>query len=82
MRCNKEQIFSKWQSDCPIPLREFRVEAKKHLENTLISIKAKKRSLPGNINKTKKRGGVNKYLQQTPRGQLHLETIYGSGKQY
>lgn len=21
-------------------------------------------------------------MQQTPRGQLHLETIYGSGKQY
>ena len=26
--------------------------------------------------------GVGKKVQQTPRGQLHLETIYGSGKQY
>ena len=25
---------------------------------------------------------MNKNMQQTPRGQLHLETIYGSGKQY
>ena len=78
----KNKYFQNGRAIAPIPLREFRVEAKKHLENTLISIKAKNKVVTGNINKTKKRGGVNKYLQQTPRGQLHLETIYGSGKQY
>jgi len=38
-----------------MPLREFRAEAKKHLENTLISIKAKNKVITGNINKTGKR---------------------------
>ncbi len=64
----------------PIPLNEFRAEAKKHLENTLISIKAKNKVFTTNINTTKKRNGVNKKKQTTPRGQLHLETIYGSSK--
>ena len=66
----------------PMPLNEFRAEAKKHLENTLISIKAKNKVVTQNINTTKKTGGTNKKIQQTPRGQLHLETIYGSQKQY
>ena len=35
-----------------------------------------------NTNKTKKKSGANKKVQLTPRGQLHLETIYGSMKQY
>lgn len=48
----------------------------------MISIKAKNKVITDNVNKTKKKGGVNKKVQQTPRGQLHLETIYGSGKQY
>jgi CRISPR-associated endonuclease Csn1 len=66
----------------PMPLNEFRTEARKHLENTLISIKAKNKVVTQNINTTKKSGGTNKKIQQTPRGQLHLETIYGSQKQY
>ena len=66
----------------PMPLNEFRAEAKKHLENTLISIKAKNKVATTNINKTKKKGGTNQKLQQTPRGQLHNETIYGSQKQH
>jgi CRISPR-associated endonuclease Csn1 len=66
----------------PIPLNEFRAEARKHLENTLISIKAKNKVVTQNINATKKSGGINKKIQQTPRGQLHLETVYGSQKQY
>lgn len=66
----------------PIPLKDFRAEAKKHLENTLISIKAKNKVATININKTDKKGGVNKKKQLTPRGQLHLETVYGSIKQY
>jgi CRISPR-associated endonuclease Csn1 len=35
-----------------------------------------------NINTTKKSGGTNKKAQQTPRGQLHLETVFGSHKEY
>lgn len=62
----------------PMPLDEFRAEAKKQLENTLISIKAKNKVTTTNINTTKKRGGTNKKKQLTPRGQLHLETVYGS----
>lgn len=66
----------------PIPLKEFRAEAKKQLENTLISIKAKNKVATININTTDKKNGVNKKKQLTPRGQLHLETVYGSIQQY
>lgn len=62
----------------PMPLTDFRCEAKKHLENILVSIKAKNKVSTININITSKKGGVNKKRQLTPRGQLHLETIYGS----
>ena len=34
------------------------------------------------MNCIKKKGGTYKNTQQTPRGQLHLETIYGSHNQY
>lgn len=64
----------------PIPLKEFRSEAKKHLENTLISFKAKNKVVTPNKNKIK--GSDKIQTTQTPRGQLHLETIYGSIKQY
>jgi CRISPR-associated endonuclease Csn1 len=63
-------------------LEFFREEAKKHLENTLISIKAKNKVTTNNINKTKREKGYNKITQQTPRGQLHNETIYGRSKKY
>lgn len=78
----KNKYFQNGRAIAPMPLGEFRTEAKKHLENTLISIKAKNKVVTSNISKTKKRDGVNTKVQQTPRGQLHLETIYGSGKQY
>lgn len=66
----------------PFALNEFRDESKKHLENTLISIKAKNKVTTQNINTTKKSIGINKKVQLTPRGQLHLESVYGSQKQY
>ncbi len=66
----------------PMPINEFRTEAKKHLENTLISIKAKNKVATININTTDKLNGTNKKKQLTPRGQLHLETVYGSIQQY
>jgi CRISPR-associated endonuclease Csn1 len=73
---------SKLRFKPPIALADFRAEAKKHLENTLVSIKAKNKVTTININTTKKQGGLNKKKQLTPRGQLHLETVYGSIKQY
>lgn len=66
----------------PMPLDEFRAEAKRQLEGTLISIKAKNKVVTQNVNVSKKKTGKNKRSQLTPRGQLHLETVYGCGKQY
>ena len=66
----------------PMPLDEFRAEAKRQLEETLISIKAKNKVVTQNINVSKKKTGKNKKIQLTPRGQLHLETVYGCGNQY
>lgn len=64
------------------PIKEFRAEAKKHLEETLISIKAKNKVVTRNINKTKKKSGTHSKVQLTPRGQLHNETIYKRLLQY
>lgn len=69
----------------PMPLDEFRAEAKRQLENILVSIKAKNKVVTRNINvtKTKKtKKGIRKTIQLTPRGQLHNETIYGRIKRY
>lgn len=78
----------------PMPLDEFRAEAKRQLENILVSIKAKNKVVTRNINKAKnnvtsevvdKDGNkrtIKGQLTLTPRGQLHNETIYGRIKQY
>lgn len=61
----------------PMPMDEFRSEARKHMEDILISIKAKSKVTTRNVNVSKRKGGVNKKVQLTPRGQLHQETVYG-----
>jgi CRISPR-associated endonuclease Csn1 len=66
----------------PIPIDDFRAEAKKQLENTLISFKANNKVVTKNKNKFKVKSGSKTKLELTPRGQLHLETVYGSIKQY
>ena len=78
----------------PMPLDAFRAEAKKQLEGTLVSIKAKNKVVTRNINKAKndviseitdqngKKKTIKGQLTKTPRGQLHLETVYGSSKRY
>lgn len=66
----------------PISLDEFRKEARKHLENVLVSFKAKNKVITKNVNITKKSSGVNKKMQLTPRGKLHNETVYGKIRQY
>lgn len=62
------------------PVQNFRSEAKNHLEEIFISHKTKNKVVTKNINKTKRKGGLNKKTELTPRGQLHKETIYGSAK--
>lgn len=66
----------------PMPLDQFRAEAKRHLEDILVSIKAKNKVVTQNINKAKKRGGNQHKIQLTPRGALHQETVYGKILQY
>ena len=74
---NKKRIMAP-----PMPLPLFRAEAKKHLDSTLVSFKAKNKVVTRNINKTKKKGGMNSKIELTPRGQLHKETVYGKSKIY
>lgn len=79
----KNKYFEDGKAIAPIPLQRFRMEAKQHLENILVSIKAKNKVVTQNVNKSKAKGkGKNIKIQQTPRGQLHLETVYGSHKEY
>ncbi len=61
----------------PMPLDQFRAEAKRQLEDIFISIKAKNKVMTQNVNKSKIKGGTRRKVQLTPRGQLHNETIYG-----
>ncbi len=72
----------KLRFNSPMPLDEFRAETKRQLEGTLVSIKAKNKVVTQNVNNTKKKTGKNKKVQLTPRGQLHLETVFGSIKRY
>ena len=78
----KKRYFESGKAVPPMPLGQFRAEAKWHLENLLVSIKAKNKVVTTNVNCIRKKGGISKKHQQTPRGQLHLETIYGSHRQY
>ncbi|MDN4166376.1 type II CRISPR RNA-guided endonuclease Cas9 [Cytophagales bacterium LB-30] len=66
----------------PIPLADFRAEAKHHLENVLVSFKAKNKVVTKNKNRYKTKNGEKTKIELTPRGQLHNETIYGSIQQY
>ena len=61
----------------PMPLDEFRSEAKRQIENILISIKSKGKVATRNVNKIKTAGGTVDKVQLTPRGQLHNDTVYG-----
>ena len=62
----------------PIPLSEFRAEAKRHLANTLISFKTKNKVVTRNNNKIKGKDKPQETL--TPRGQLHKETVYSKSQ--
>lgn len=64
------------------PMPNFRQEAKKHLENVLVSYKAKNKVVTKNNNKFKTKTGEKSKIELTPRGQLHKETVYGRIKRY
>ncbi|MDO8997797.1 MAG: type II CRISPR RNA-guided endonuclease Cas9 [Sediminibacterium sp.] len=64
------------------PLPNFREEAKKQLENILVSFKAKNKVVTKNKNKIKAKIGINTKIELTPRGQLHKDTVYGKIKKY
>ncbi|MDZ4752458.1 MAG: type II CRISPR RNA-guided endonuclease Cas9 [Flavobacteriales bacterium] len=70
---NKKRIFN-------IPIPNFREYAKEHLENVLVSHKAKNKVVTRNKNETKSMNGRKVKKELTPRGQLHKETIYGKIK--
>lgn len=65
-----------------LPLPNFREQAKEHLENVLVSHKAKNKVFTKNKNKTKSSNGEKIKIEFTPRGQLHKETVYGKYKFY
>lgn len=60
-----------------LPMPNFREEVKNHLENTIISIKAKNKVVTRNINSFQTKKGKQTKIELTPRGQLHKETVYG-----
>lgn len=81
-RGNKKRVFKE-------PFPKFRKLAKGHLENVIVSHKAKNKVVTKNINKAKNavtsivvdKNGKEKLIKGqvvvTPRGQLHKETVYG-----
>ena len=69
---------NKLKFNAPIPIHEFRAEAKRHLSAILVSIKAKNKVMTQNVNKIKTKHGIIKKIQLTPRGPLHNSTIYGT----
>ncbi|MBR1665031.1 MAG: type II CRISPR RNA-guided endonuclease Cas9 [Bacteroidaceae bacterium] len=76
-RCLYRDSHGKLRFRAPMPLDLFRAEARRQLEDILISIKAKNKVMTQNVNKSKAKGGSRKKVQLTPRGQLHNETVYG-----
>lgn len=72
---NKKRVFK-------LPISNFRQVAKEHLENVLVSHKAKNKVVTKNKNKTKGKNGEKVKVELTPRGQLHKETVYGKYQYY
>lgn len=72
---NKKRVFKS-------PLPHFRQQAKEHLENILVSHKAKNKVVTKNKNRIKTKDGEKVKIELTPRGQLHKETVYGKYQYY
>ncbi len=60
------------------PMPNFRSEAQKHLQDVLISFKAKNKVVTKNKNRIKQKGtdAIFEKVELTPRGQLHEATVY------
>lgn len=69
-RGNEKRMFK-------LPFPNFREAVKHHLENTIVSIKAKNKVVTKNKNLVKTKNGTLTKTELTPRGQLHKETVYG-----
>lgn len=65
----KARYFENGKALAPMPLAQFRAEAKRHLENLLVSIKAKNKVITSNVNRTKKKmvktGNCNKHHEDS-----------------
>lgn len=65
----KARYFENGKALAPMPLAQFRAEAKRHLENLLVSIKAKNKVITSNVNHTKKKmvktGNCNKHREDS-----------------
>lgn len=61
----------------PMPINEFKASVKEHLEQVLVSFKAKNKVSTRNKNGIKTGNGTKETIVATPRGQLHMETVYG-----
>jgi len=72
---NRKRVFK-------LPIPNFRQVAKEHLENVLVSHKAKNKVITKNKNRTKAKNGERVKVELTPRGQLHKETVYGKYRYY
>jgi CRISPR-associated endonuclease Csn1 len=70
---NKKRVFKE-------PISNFRQLAKEHLEQLLVSHKAKNKVVTKNNNWIA--GNDNPQATLTPRGQLHKETVYGRYRYY
>ncbi|SHH56255.1 CRISPR-associated endonuclease, Csn1 family [Fibrobacter sp. UWH9] len=84
----KQETHGQRIFNAPFELNEFRAQAKEHLENILVSIKAKNKVVTPNINKAKngvvteislpngEKKMIKGQLTKTPRNSLHNDTIY------
>lgn len=66
----------------PMPLDDLRGQFKKELESVLVSVKAKNKVATLSRNKIKVSGGERQFVQLTPRGALHEESVYGLRRRY
>ncbi len=67
------------------PIENMREEAKRHLEEILVSTKSKTKVATQNVNRSKSKtvkDGTIRKVQLTPRTQLHKETVYGCRHRY
>lgn len=80
-----EKIYDdkgQWKRRFIAPMPDFRNIAREHLEQVLVSHKAKNKVVTKNKNKIKTAKGDRIKTELTPRGQLHKETIYGKYRYY